>query len=325
MAARSVRELLEEAAGGQPRSHLDFAALEHAGRRRRTLATAAASLAVALFIGIVAVTLHSLVTAPSRVELAPAAPIAGENPGGPPATAGAPLVAAQLWLTLGLGALVGVALLACFAAWDMQTRGRRGWMFGLLVLFLPVVGVPLWRVQRRRAGPRCVPAGPQFTWFAALVIVAVAGSGSWLTHPGALSEPGGGTGVSARPVGVPVYIDTRVWAKRDVELIRVRARGAPAEAHVTFHVCQRRPDRGGFISADEEELLEFCQRVFAAEGATLRDWDDTFLLARIVPTARTGFLINRFVVTYRDGIRIGTQVSGVEHAFATVGAQRPEW
>lgn len=43
-----------------------------------------------------------------------------------------------------------LGLLARFVAVDLDRRGQAGWIFGLLVMVTPPVGLPMWLIARWR-------------------------------------------------------------------------------------------------------------------------------------------------------------------------------
>jgi hypothetical protein len=64
----------------------------------------------------------------------------------------------QIWSLVGIAAYVfGVAYLSRYIAMDMDSRGKPGWLFGMLTFLMLPLGLALWLMERNRSVERHEP------------------------------------------------------------------------------------------------------------------------------------------------------------------------
>jgi hypothetical protein len=142
-----------------------------------------------------------------------------------------------------------------------------------------------------------------------LLLAGAAGLALWFLRPDALEGPGNRVGTIMRP-GEHVLLGTWIDPKRDIELVSIRPiKPPPAGATVTFHGCVLSGDSIGSANGEPESE---CRDVLPINGLRIRKDEptDPQIIVRIEMTEPGTYASPGFLVTYRDGIRGGTEQSG---------------
>lgn len=173
------------------------------------------------------------------------------------------------------------------------------------------------RERRHRKRQAAIAAG-------AAVLIAAVGAGYWVTHPKAVVPYGPG-GTASVLVGHTLSRDSGLSAARDpgaetpervtltIDRIVPVVTENSARADVTVELCRRRPATDFVGSPVDVSLFAACTSTDPVGGATATLWFDQARVVVLVTPHQPGHVhIEGYDITYRDGVRHGTQRGGDE-------------
>lgn len=156
---------------------------------------------------------------------------------------------------------------------------------------------------------------------AAALVIGLGGAGWWATHPDVFDEAGGYGFRTDRAVGRTMYFGIVTTSirdeRRDLELRSVRpvVRANTAEAEMTVYLCEIDPDaQSSAVMAQRVPPTKVCgtfepvtdgTRLLTGKGSPHQQ-----LVLEVRTTQRGVVKIKGAEVSYRDGVRRGTELTG---------------
>lgn len=161
---------------------------------------------------------------------------------------------------------------------------------------------------------------------AVVAVIGVGAFGRWALTPDAFRPYGGITVGYSRTIppgtGYAIgMVDERPSPSPDADIERVEARVTPGSAPVATSAVMCVPmtdpeESLGIGIVALEELSDYCSQVLPAAGRNLADFPHgTSLALAVVLLAPGSVTIRGIEVTYRQGLRRGTEVTGVRFRY----------